>query len=233
VEAALLRLAVYYRVPTLLLAVAATVVGEQPDALAPRLAVVLSLLVSLAAAAVAWRAALWPYLRPFVVVDIIVATACVGLTGGAGSPFVLYLTAPVLVPALRVRRAETLAMCSLTVALYLAAVELASGVEHLGVVFMEAGLIVLVPTLSFLIAELAVQPMAGPSANEVVTMPLHPRDSALLESLAAGLTYKEIAARIDRSTESVKVDGQRLYRHLGVHTRAEALEVARHRRWLS
>lgn len=56
--------------------------------------------------------------------------------------------------------------------------------------------------------------------------PLSPRQRQLLESVAQGLSNKEIAARLDLKPDSVKGYFDILFEKLGVRTRAEAVAIA-------
>lgn len=53
--------------------------------------------------------------------------------------------------------------------------------------------------------------------------PLHPRLAETLTLLAQGLTDRQIAARLRTSEDGAKHRVRSLYRHLGVHSRSEAV----------
>jgi DNA-binding NarL/FixJ family response regulator len=56
---------------------------------------------------------------------------------------------------------------------------------------------------------------------------LTPRQSFILESMAEGLTNSQIAQRINFSESTVRLESMVIYRHFGVHSRLEAVSVAR------
>jgi len=55
---------------------------------------------------------------------------------------------------------------------------------------------------------------------------LSKREQAVLSWLEKGLSNKEIAVALDISPRTVQKHLQRVYRHLGVGTRAEAIVLA-------
>ncbi|MFT4022696.1 MAG: response regulator transcription factor [Flavihumibacter sp.] len=75
-------------------------------------------------------------------------------------------------------------------------------------------------------------PMSASVARKVVetfmqtpkeTFALSPREEEILRLLAKGLLYKEIAARLNISTETVRTHCFKIYDKLHVHNRTEAL----------
>ena len=64
---------------------------------------------------------------------------------------------------------------------------------------------------------------ASDSADGLLT----PRQSFILESMAEGLTNSQIAQRINFSESTVRLESMVIYRHFGVHSRLEAVTVAR------
>jgi DNA-binding CsgD family transcriptional regulator len=56
---------------------------------------------------------------------------------------------------------------------------------------------------------------------------LSPREKQLLVRLADGMSYKQIAGDLEISLETVRTYVRSLYRKLGAHSIAEALQTAR------
>jgi len=71
------------------------------------------------------------------------------------------------------------------------------------------------------VSDLVEQPHAHPSLH------LTPRQAEVLALLERGRTTKEIAEELHLSTETVRNHVRRLLRALGVHTRLEAVAIAR------
>lgn len=59
------------------------------------------------------------------------------------------------------------------------------------------------------------------------TEPLTPRQQSILSSMANGLTNRQIAAQINFSESTVRMDSLAIYRYYGVHSRAAAVDAAR------
>lgn len=166
---------------------------------------------------------------PFALVDLVSAGLCVALTGGSGSAFVFYMTAPLLVPAFR-HDGRMLAVLSAAAGwIYAAAVVVDGRTDNLGRIVDDVAMLMLVPTLAFGLFAVAQHPGATIAASSI----LGPGDLDLLRRLVRGLTYKQIADETAVSPESVKVAVARLYRRLGARTRAEAIGMARERGLLS
>ncbi|MEM7269752.1 MAG: response regulator transcription factor [Pseudomonadota bacterium] len=72
----------------------------------------------------------------------------------------------------------------------------------------------------------APQPGAGDN-------PLSPREQQILEELALGYSYKETAARLDLSVNTVNAYIKTLYKKLAVSSRAQAVRVGVKRRLIS
>jgi len=72
--------------------------------------------------------------------------------------------------------------------------------------------------------------LSGPVDQEVGTPPAHltPRQAEVLRHLEQGRSTKQIAEELHVSTETVRNHVRHLMRALGVHTRLEAVAVARH-----
>ena len=64
------------------------------------------------------------------------------------------------------------------------------------------------------------------------SLPLTPRMFDVLRLAAAGMSNKQIAAMLQIAPATVDVHLGRIYRKLGVHTRAEAVSVAAREGWL-
>ncbi len=56
---------------------------------------------------------------------------------------------------------------------------------------------------------------------------LTPRQQEILLGMAAGMTNRQIAVRICFSESTVRIESMAIYRHFGVHSRSEAVAVAR------
>ena len=63
------------------------------------------------------------------------------------------------------------------------------------------------------------------SAPAAPSAPLSPRQVEILRLIAAGLTDKQVALALGVSRKTVGTHVQRLYKRLGVHSRAQALAV--------
>ncbi len=163
----------------------------------------------------------WPV--PLLLTDLAVAGLCVALTGGAGSAFVLYMTAPLLIPALRLDGKSLALAIAVAVWLYGAALVVDGRLDAIGKAVDDIAMLILVPTLGYGSLRIA----ADASPDDVTVPMLDEADAALLRRLARGLTYKQIAAETLLSVDSVKVSVARLYRRLGARTRAEAIARAR------
>jgi PAS domain S-box-containing protein len=72
----------------------------------------------------------------------------------------------------------------------------------------------------------SLRPPSGPAGFEPEPR-LTPRQREILELIASGLSTSEIAARLTLSTETVRNHLRSVFRELHVHTRLEAIAVAR------
>ncbi len=86
---------------------------------------------------------------------------------------------------------------------------------------VAAGLIVRVPA-----TDAGFGPIAEPDARNLLT----PREFEVLDCLAAGLTNKAIARRLDISLHTVKFHVESVFKKLGARTRTEAVANAAMRR---
>lgn len=69
-------------------------------------------------------------------------------------------------------------------------------------------------------------------ANECREMPLSERELEILNLVALGLTYKDIADDIDASPNTVRVHIANIYSKLQVCSKVEAINLARQQGWL-
>jgi PAS domain S-box-containing protein len=73
--------------------------------------------------------------------------------------------------------------------------------------------------------------LGGPLEDELSTTPhpaLTPRQAEVLRLLERGLSTKQIAQQLHLSPETVRNHIRHLFRALGVHSRLEAVSIARH-----
>jgi LuxR family maltose regulon positive regulatory protein len=82
----------------------------------------------------------------------------------------------------------------------------------------------LVDALDAEIREAPAPPQPDPDAD---AEPLSPDELSLLELLPSGLTYREIAERLEIPLDTMRVQGSRVRRKLGAVTRGEAVTAAR------
>ena len=75
----------------------------------------------------------------------------------------------------------------------------------------------------------------GPASSKAAGQPvvLTPRETDVLKLLAAGLTSKAIASRLDLSPSSIETYKTRAAEKLGVKTRAEIVRYAAAQGWLA
>lgn len=64
-------------------------------------------------------------------------------------------------------------------------------------------------------------------ARGVARGQISPRQMAILQGMAEGMTNRQIAARICFSESTVRLESMAIYRHLGVHSRSQAVAAAR------
>ena len=62
--------------------------------------------------------------------------------------------------------------------------------------------------------------------NRVARDEISPRQLAILQGMAEGLTNRQIAARICFSESTVRLESMAIYRHFGVHSRSQAVAAA-------
>jgi ATP/maltotriose-dependent transcriptional regulator MalT len=86
---------------------------------------------------------------------------------------------------------------------------------------------VLVPLVEALEAEIRDAPPAPEPELDADANEPSPSELRVLELLPTGLTYREIASRLELSLPAVRAHNQRIRRRLGVSTRAEAVTAAR------
>jgi len=68
---------------------------------------------------------------------------------------------------------------------------------------------------------------ADPVHYRAETGSLTPRQRTILAAMAEGMTNRQIAARIAFSESTVRLESMAIYRYFGVHSRVEAVAVAR------
>lgn len=160
--------------------------------------------------------------RAAIVIELLAAIALIATTDAAFSPFVLAAASPLVAAALSDR--PLLVALSAVVLVGVPYAALLDPVRGIPVTIHATAVVLAVPWLS----------LAALSGTE----PVRPRkqgralsgdERTLLEQLAEGLTYAQIAEHHDVSVETVKVRVARLYRHLGASNRHEAVEIARGR----
>ena len=87
-----------------------------------------------------------------------------------------------------------------------------------------------VPVLATLVealeAEIREAPAPVPADPEGDAEPLSPDELSVLELLPSGLTYREIAERLELPLDTVRIHGRRIRRKLGAVTRGEAVTAA-------
>jgi DNA-binding NarL/FixJ family response regulator len=67
-----------------------------------------------------------------------------------------------------------------------------------------------------------------PSAPQSTVEPLSPRETQVLDLIARGFTYSEIAGQLLVSVTTVQTHVRNIYGKLGVHSKTEAVFEARH-----
>lgn len=70
-------------------------------------------------------------------------------------------------------------------------------------------------------------PAAHPGASSPSPADLTPRQVEILTCMAEGMTNRQIAIRICFSESTVRLESMAIYRHFGVHSRAQAVAAAR------
>jgi DNA-binding CsgD family transcriptional regulator len=157
-----------------------------------------------------------------VLLELLAGIALVAASRGPESPFIAYLTVPVVHVALRGMGAEVALVLVGTIIGLVTATNLAGGIGQFDLaVVSESMLLVALPLLLRQVAIMTpTQIVAG-----VGGLPVTDEDLDLLERLAASPSQSAIADQLDVSIETVKVRVARLYRHIGARNRAEALAI--------
>lgn len=165
--------------------------------------------------------ALGGYAPLLVLVEVVAGVLLISVSRGPESPFVAYLTVPLVHAALRGERSEVAVTVLAAVVGLVTATVFAGGIGQFDYALVSEGM--LLASLATLVWLVARRPLAEPGRDPVAALAVD--DRALLDHLAAGQTYAEIAERLDVSVETVKVRVARLYRRLGANSRAEATRL--------
>jgi DNA-binding CsgD family transcriptional regulator len=165
--------------------------------------------------------ALGGYAPLLVLVEVVAGVLLISVSRGPESPFVAYLTVPIVHAALRGERSQLAVTVVAAVVGLVTATSIAGGIGEFDYAFVSEGmLLAALPTLVRLVAR---RQVAEPGPDLLAALAVD--DRALLDQLATGLTYAEIAEGLDVSVETVKVRVARLYRRLGAKSRAEATHL--------
>jgi DNA-binding CsgD family transcriptional regulator len=159
--------------------------------------------------------------------DIVVGTACVVATGGVESPFLFYLSAPLLRSAI-MTWVVPMVVGSLGGVMSLVVIHSLDDNSRSTLLFATNELAVLLagPWLVFAVVRRLGAASHSVSALQEARPVLAPEDRDLLENLRTGATYAEIAESSGFSVETIKVRVARVYRRLGAANRAEAIARA-------
>jgi DNA-binding CsgD family transcriptional regulator len=156
---------------------------------------------------------------PLLVADLAQAGALVLVTGGPYSPLVPYLAVAPITAAWETATVMALAL-TFAAACFVFAGVVVGAQGGLPEAITEVTLLALTP--AFVLGK-----VKRHQIPEQLDFPLSEQERSILERLAEGKTYKEIAALDARSPESVKVSISRIYRRLGARSRDEAIRRAR------
>ncbi len=77
-----------------------------------------------------------------------------------------------------------------------------------------------------------IDPAAGQGGDAEASAGLTTRECEVLDLIARGYTYEEVAARLGMALNTVRHHVRAIYAKLGVHSKLEAVNEARRRRWL-
>lgn len=222
-------LAVAYRLCALAFAVAGSLLTELPRSSPAIVAGVAAGSVS----AIFVAGLVWPglvrHLVPWLLLDLAVGAACVGLTGGTGSPFVLYVAAPVVNAALVLRPEGVVALLGLAAAFYAAALTVIAPRGWGPEAVPDLGELILLGFLTFGARSLALRA----PAREPESASLSPRQRTMLAAVGRGLSNKEIAAELGLSEDTVKGTLRHTYEVLRVTGRVQAVTRAEELRLIS
>lgn len=153
------------------------------------------------------------------VIEMIAGAWLLAISAGPESPFVAYLTVPLVHVAILGGRRQLVASFAITVAGLLSATLAAGGFGqfHLAIV-SETTLLIALPSLLWITRAQTAAPLRPPPV-----LPLTDDDVELLSLLATGMTQASIAEELHLSAETVKARVARLYRRLGARNRVEAI----------
>ncbi|MEM7101908.1 MAG: response regulator transcription factor [Bacteroidota bacterium] len=73
----------------------------------------------------------------------------------------------------------------------------------------------------------------SPSASTPETYKLSPRETEVLEHVASGLTYNNIAEKLFLSPKTVRNHIENIYKKLEVHSKVEAVQIALKNNWFN
>lgn len=174
-----------------------------------------------------WRpASRWLFVT--LAADIGVGVGCVVLTGGAESPFIFYLSAPLLRCAIHSWLAPMIAGTALVLAgLGLSHVADADGRATLPLAANELVVLLAGPWLVFLVVRQLRESAERQTLAAAGWRPVLDQDDLeLIGLLRTGATYAAMAEDLGFSLETIKVRVSRLYRRIGAKNRTEALARA-------
>lgn len=90
----------------------------------------------------------------------------------------------------------------------------------------ESGAGPISPSIAYKILQIVQQPVSSQSKTNENLFQLSDREKEILQLLSQGLEYKEIAARINISPNTVKKHSINVYQKLHVNSKAQALRIA-------
>lgn len=155
--------------------------------------------------------------------ELIAGIVLISVSGGPESPFMAYLTVPVVHVALRGRETDMVIMLGSVIAGLAIATSWAGGIGQFDLAIISEGtLLIALPVVLKLVA-LNAHPV--PAGDGVRRLFLTDDDLDLLDHLATGQTHAAIAEQLDVSLETIKVRVARLYRRLGARNRTEAVAL--------
>jgi DNA-binding CsgD family transcriptional regulator len=218
--------ALAYRWAVVVSSLAVAYIAELQDvAIAPSAALAL-LAMSLGITWISSQTAASHMLLPALMLDVAIGAGCVVLTGGVESPFIFYLSVPLLRCAMHTwllpMGAGSVAVLAALGTIHLTdpdgRLTLLLGINEVAVLF--AG-----PWLVFTIVKRL--PTRVSPARSVPWRPsLDADDRELLTLLRSGATYTTISETLGFSPDTIKARVARLYRRLGARNRTEAIAAA-------
>ena len=156
--------------------------------------------------------------------EVTAGVLLVSVSRSPESPFVAYLTIPIVHVALLGAAPELAIAVVAAVGGLAIATSAAGGIGQFGyAIVSEAMVLAAMAALIWLVN--ASRPVGRGASGGSPSSPLSDDDRGLLEHLASGRTYSQIAEMMDVSVETVKVRVARLYRRLGARNRIEAVDM--------